>query len=162
VRCQWQLGTAADTVQLGAALAQACPWDHGGPCLLYLSGELGAGKTTLAAALLAALGVAESVRSPSYALIETYAVKAGLVLHVDCYRLNQPGELEQLGLRDYFSAATLWLVEWPEHAAGALPVPDLTLHLEYAGDGRSALIEARSDAGQRWLALLSRQMPSQI
>jgi tRNA threonylcarbamoyladenosine biosynthesis protein TsaE len=162
VGCQWQLRTAADTAQLGAALAHSCPWEQDGPRLLYLSGELGAGKTTLAAALLAALEVGEAVRSPSYALIETYAVKAGLVLHLDCYRLNEPDELEQLGLRDYFNGGTLWLVEWPEHAAGALPVPDLTVQLQYAADGRSALIEARSDTGRGWLRLVSPRMPSQI
>jgi tRNA threonylcarbamoyladenosine biosynthesis protein TsaE len=129
--------------------------------LLFLSGELGAGKTTLAAALLESLGAQETVRSPSYALIETYSLPAGLAVHLDCYRLGDARELEQLGLRDYFTDRTLWLVEWPERVAGALPVPDLALRLELAGEGRSCRIEARTSIGQGWLALVRQQLPSQ-
>lgn len=161
MRSVWLLRTAADTARLGAALAHACPWGDAGPRLLFLSGELGAGKTTLAAALLEALGADETVRSPSYALIETYSLRAGLAVHVDCYRLSEPRELEQLGLRDYFTARTLWLVEWPEHVSAALPVPDLTLRLELTGDGRSGLIQARTSLGEGWLALVERELPSQ-
>jgi tRNA threonylcarbamoyladenosine biosynthesis protein TsaE len=157
----WLLHTAADTARLGAALARNCPWQQAGPRLLFLSGELGAGKTTLAAALLAALGADEAVRSPSYALIETYDLRAGLAVHVDCYRLNEPRELEQLGLRDYFTAQTLWLVEWPEHVAAALPPADLTLRLELAGEGRSGRIQAGTGVGEQWLAQVEREMPSQ-
>src|SRR5580698_7484899 len=98
-------------MRLGAALGQTCSWDEHAPRLIFLSGELGAGKTTLAAAMLEALGATETVRSPSYALVETYALPAGLGVHVDCYRLSDAQEFEQLGLRDYFAARTLWLVE---------------------------------------------------
>jgi tRNA threonylcarbamoyladenosine biosynthesis protein TsaE len=129
--------------------------------LLFLSGELGAGKTTLAAALLEALGAQETVRSPSYALIETYGLRVGVAVHVDCYRLSDARELEQLGLRDYFTDRTLWLVEWPERVGGALPLPDLALRLELAGEARSCRIEARSSIGEAWLALVKQQRPSQ-
>jgi tRNA threonylcarbamoyladenosine biosynthesis protein TsaE len=150
----WELPAAPDTVRLGAALGHACPWGEQAPRLLFLSGELGSGKTTLAAALLEALGATEIVRSPSYALVETYELREGLGVHVDCYRLSDPLELEQLGLRDYFAPRTLWLVEWPERAGPALPLPDLLVTLRAVGSGRSAEIEAASAAGSAWLALL--------
>jgi tRNA threonylcarbamoyladenosine biosynthesis protein TsaE len=161
VRHEWLLHSAADTARLGAVLAHTCAWERPGPRLLYLSGELGAGKTTLAAALLAALGCDEPAHSPSYALIETYGVRAGTVVHIDCYRLRGPSEIEQLGLRDYFTARTLWLVEWPEHAGAALPEPDLHLHLTPVEHHRSGLLEALSEVGEDWRAQVERELPSQ-
>jgi tRNA threonylcarbamoyladenosine biosynthesis protein TsaE len=157
----WWLPTAADTVRLGAALGRACRWDERQPRLLYLSGELGAGKTTLAAAMLGVLGADETVRSPSYALLETYPLRAGLGVHVDCYRLTDPQELEQLGLRDYFGPNTLWLVEWPERAGAALPPPDLAVRLSWTDAGRTAQIEAGSSAGAAWVAQVAVALPSQ-
>jgi tRNA threonylcarbamoyladenosine biosynthesis protein TsaE len=154
LRAVWELPAAADTVRLGAALGQALAWGEQGPRLIFLSGELGAGKTTLAAAMLEALGATETVRSPSYALVETYALRGGLGVHVDCYRLADAQEFEQLGLRDYFAPRTLWLVEWPERAGAALPPPDLSVSLRTESLGRLAEIEAMGAAGAAWLALL--------
>jgi tRNA threonylcarbamoyladenosine biosynthesis protein TsaE len=156
----WRLPTAADTVRLGAALAGSClPGDR--PRLLFLSGELGAGKTTLAAAVLDAMGVTEAVRSPSYALVETYSLEQGIAVHVDCYRLNDPRELEQLGLRDYFAPRALWLVEWPERAGAELPQPDLWLRLQVLDSGRAAEIESNGAAGASWLQRLQQLLPCQ-
>jgi tRNA threonylcarbamoyladenosine biosynthesis protein TsaE len=155
---QWPLADAAQTQQLGAALARACPWPAPEALLLFLSGELGAGKTTLAAALLDALGVPETIRSPSFSLIEIYALRSGVAVHVDCYRLADARELEQLGLREYFTANTLMLIEWPEQAASALPQPDLALHLAFAGAGRICTVSARSSAGESWLGQLEQQL----
>ena len=152
MRAVWELPAAADTMRLGAALGLTCPWDERAPRLLFLCGELGAGKTTLAAAMLAVLGASETVRSPSYALVETYPLREGLGVHVDCYRLSDAQEVEQLGLRDYFAPRTLWLVEWPERAGAALPPPDLTVSLRASADGRSARIESASAAGAAWLS----------
>jgi len=154
----FEMPAAADTLRLGAALGQTCPWSEQAPRLLFLSGELGAGKTTLAAAMLESLGATETVRSPSYALVETYALREGLGVHVDCYRLSDAQEFEQLGLRDYFAPRTLWLVEWPERAGTALPPPDVSVSLQVAGAGRSAGIEAMSAAGAAWLAALERRL----
>lgn len=151
MRAVWELPVAADTMRLGAALGQTCAWSDQAPRLLFLSGELGAGKTTLAAATLGALGASEPVRSPSYALVETYALRAGLGVHVDCYRLSDARELEQLGLRDYFAPRTLWLVEWPERGGAALPPPDLSVSLRAVPAGRLAEIQAGSAAGADWL-----------
>jgi tRNA threonylcarbamoyl adenosine modification protein YjeE len=166
MKATWRLPSARETESLGVALARNCPWDEREPRLVFLSGELGAGKTTLAAALLQALGVEESVRSPSYALIETYTVRAGEAVHIDLYRLHGADELRQLGLRDYLNGRTLLLVEWPERAGDALPPPDLEVRLETLTDpgaaGRNACIEARSSAGERWLARTSGALPNQI
>jgi tRNA threonylcarbamoyladenosine biosynthesis protein TsaE len=166
MKASWRLPDASATEGLGKALARYCPWDERAPRLVFLSGELGAGKTTLAAALLQALGVAETVRSPSYALIETYTARGGEAVHIDLYRLHGAEELQQLGLRDYFNARTLLLVEWPERAGGALPRPDLEVRLqpgtEDGGAGRQASIQAQSAAGETWLALTCGAMPNQI
>ena len=152
MRTVWELPAAGDTMRLGAALGLTCTWGADAPRLLFLSGELGAGKTTLAAAMLEVLGATETVRSPSYALVETYALREGLGVHVDCYRLSDAQEFEQLGLRDYFAPRTLWLVEWPERAGAALPPADLTVCLRALSTGRSAEIEAASRVGEAWLA----------
>jgi len=150
---QWQLPGPEDTERLGAGLAAACPWEASGPRLAYLSGELGSGKTTLVAAMLHALGVAEPVRSPSYALLEVYPLAGGmLAVHLDCYRLQGPEELEALGLRDYFADRSLLLIEWPERVGGALPDPDLALQLQVAGQGRGCRAIAHSTAGEQWLS----------
>jgi tRNA threonylcarbamoyl adenosine modification protein YjeE len=166
MKATWRLPDARDTERLGVALARHCPWDEQAPRLVFLSGELGAGKTTLAAALLRALGVEETVRSPSYALIETYAARAGEAVHLDLYRLHGADELQQLGLRDYLNGRTLLLVEWPERAGGALPPPDLDVRLETLIDagvtGRSACIEARSGVGESWLRGTLEALPNQI
>lgn len=140
------------TQQLGALLGQHCPWSLPGERSVFFSGELGAGKTTLIAAILAACGVEESVRSPTYALLETYALGERLGVHVDLYRLEAASELEQLGLRDYLHTGTLLLVEWPERGVGELPVPDLWVRLSLAHPGRHCLTEARTTAGAQWLA----------
>ncbi len=154
---------ARETEQLGAALARSCPLGTHQPQLIYLSGALGAGKTTLAAALLQTLGVQEAVRSPSYSLIETYALPGLQAVHIDLYRLQGSEELEQLGIRDYLNPRTLLLIEWPERAAGALPRPDLDVEFELIAEdalaGRRCRIDACSPSGEAWLALAERTLP---
>lgn len=142
-----QLVDADATTALGAALAATLP-NRG---VLFLHGDLGAGKTTLARGLLRALGVTGAVRSPTYTLVERYDTGIGAVLHLDLYRIADAAELGFLGLDAEVGDSRLWLVEWPERGVGGLPAPDLVAHLALAGDGRSAALEARSDAGERWL-----------
>ncbi len=156
----WRLQDESATQRLGAALARHCPWQMPGARCLFLSGELGAGKTSLAAAVLAALGVQESVRSPTYALLETYPLGAHLGVHVDLYRLQAPAELEQLGLRDYLHPDALLLVEWPERALDYLPRPDLWVRLSSADPGRRCAIETHTPAGDDWLGQLSATHPA--
>jgi len=150
----WRLDSTQDTEYLGAALARAFAWNANAPRLLGLHGELGAGKTTLASGLLRGLGAVGPIRSPTYSLVETYAVTAGLAVHVDLYRLQAAEELENLGLRDYFQGGTLVLVEWPERGQGALPATDLQVTLTVVDDARRALLTAQSPAGMEWLAAL--------
>ncbi len=154
----WMLADARATQQLGESFGRHCPWTNDAARSLFLSGELGAGKTTLAAALLAAAGVREPVRSPSYALIEIYGIGSRLAVHVDLYRLRGAAELEQLGLRDYLQPETLLLIEWPEHGEPELPQPDLWLHLAIA-EGRVCRPQALSAAGEAWLAAACREIP---
>jgi tRNA threonylcarbamoyladenosine biosynthesis protein TsaE len=121
--------------------------------VVYLHGNLGAGKSTLARAWLRAIGVEGTVRSPTYTLVERYPLAGGgEALHLDLYRIGAPGELEFLGLDE--AGAALWLVEWPERGTGALPPADLHVRLEPDGAGRRARLEPGTPAGAAWLARL--------
>jgi tRNA threonylcarbamoyladenosine biosynthesis protein TsaE len=124
------------------------------PGIVYLYGELGTGKTTLARGLLRGLGYQGKVRSPTYTLVEPYQVAQGTVYHLDLYRLGSAEELEWLGLRDMLEEQALLLVEWPERGVGVLPPADLEIHIDYAGDGRVVTLNAASAAGERLLTML--------
>jgi tRNA threonylcarbamoyladenosine biosynthesis protein TsaE len=136
---------------LATALAGTAPES----CVLYLSGELGAGKTTFARAFIRALLPGARVKSPSFSLVEPYALPGGGLYHIDLYRIADPSELEALGTRDLAVPGNAILVEWPERAQGALPPPDLDLFLEHAGDARKLEIRARTATGNAWLRRLS-------
>jgi tRNA threonylcarbamoyladenosine biosynthesis protein TsaE len=149
------LAAPAATEALGGALAATLAASPpSGPLLLTLSGELGAGKTTLTRGLLRALGVAGAIRSPTYTLVEPYETPAGEVLHLDLYRLAGADDLAQLGYRDLAAQAALVIVEWPERAAGELHA-DLALALELEGAGRRATVAAGTARGEAWLARLA-------
>ena len=144
------LADADATEQLAQALARTAPT----PAVALLHGDLGAGKSTLARAWLRALGVTGAIRSPTYTLVERYPLAGGSeALHLDLYRIGDGAELEFLGLDD--ADAALWLVEWPERGAGALPPADLRIDLSIQGDGRACGLTALSPAGQAWLAALT-------
>jgi tRNA threonylcarbamoyladenosine biosynthesis protein TsaE len=146
----WLLPKVGATERLGQILARGCPWGDSEPRVLYLSGEIGAGKTTLAAALLRELGVTEPVRSPSYALLEVYPLGERSAVHIDLYRLQGHSDLQSLGLRDYLNGQTLLLIEWPERGIGALPLADLALTLD-TQPVRRAAAWARTAPGEAWL-----------
>jgi tRNA threonylcarbamoyl adenosine modification protein YjeE len=149
------LSDEAATLDWAARLASCLP-KSGPPLVLYLHGDLGTGKTTLARGLLHALGEQGAVRSPTYGLLAEYLTPAGPVLHLDLYRLRSPGELLALGLGDYLPGSRLWLIEWPELAAGqGLPRADAEVHLEVQGAGRSLHVDSRSPAGERWLRTMN-------
>lgn len=143
--------TARLASQLAAALAgqaeQRC-------CVLALEGDLGAGKTFFARALLRSQQVEGAVKSPTYTLIEPYQCDLGLVLHLDLYRLSDPEEMEFLGLEDQMEIARLAMIEWPSRAAGFLPTVDLQLQLSVSGDYREWTLQAKTDFGQQCLASL--------
>jgi len=142
------LSDCAATEALGARLAATRP----ATTVVHLRGELGAGKSTLARAMLRALGVQGAIKSPTYTLVERYPLGDGReAAHLDLYRIGQSGELDFLGLDELADCVSLWLVEWPERGAGHLPAPDLLLDLETEGAGRLASLTAKSPAGSRWL-----------
>lgn len=129
---------------LGAALAAACPR----PFVLYLEGDLGAGKTTLVRGFLRALGHGGAVRSPTFTLLEPYELPGGPLFHLDLYRLAHPDELAYLGLRDLLDGQSILLVEWPERGQGELPAPDLRIWIEHLAAGRRVQFVPITGAGQ--------------
>lgn len=149
------LADEAATVAFGAALAQALA-----PGLTFwLEGDLGAGKTTLVRAILRALGHKGPVKSPTYALVESYAVSSLYLYHFDFYRLNQPEEFVDAGLGEYFSDTSLCFVEWPDKAAGFVPPADVVVRLRHEGAGRSLELAAFSASGQTCLTKVRSLLP---
>ena len=132
---------------LAAALAQDAPDTY----VIHLRGELGAGKTTFARAFVRALLPGTRVKSPSFALVEPYALPESSLYHIDLYRISDPSELEALGVRELAVPGTGLLVEWPERARGAVPAPDLDLLLEHAGERRVLELGAQSAQAVDWL-----------
>ena len=147
------LGEAA-MVALGERIGRALPSG-----VVFLSGELGAGKTTLTRGVLRAFGHSGAVKSPTYTLVEPYQFGDRSVYHFDLYRLGDPEELEYMGIRDYFDGQALCLVEWPDRGAGILPAPDLQVKVSVLTEtgrpvGRSLQFSAHSARGEQALATL--------
>jgi len=140
----------AATLALGGSIA--CGLRKG--MVIFLSGDLGAGKTTLARGVLRGLGHAGRVKSPTFSLVEVYELSSLYFYHFDFYRFGHPDEWRATGLQEHFNPATICLVEWPEKAAG-LPVPDLAIRLAPEGDGRSAVLEAHTEVGRECLERLA-------
>lgn len=137
-----ELANEQDTEALGAALWAALPHK----CLLFLHGDLGAGKTTLVRGLLRAAGHAGAVKSPTYSLVEEYQLAGRPVFHFDLYRLKDPEELEWMGMSDYLAQDGLCCVEWPQMGAGFLPAADVELFLRVVGEAREAEIKVLNPA----------------
>lgn len=145
------LADEAATETLAGRLA---PLLRGG-ARIHLSGDLGAGKTTFARALLRKCGITGRIKSPTYALVEVYKLSNLHFYHFDFYRFNDPREWLDAGFRDVLAAKdAVVLIEWAEKAGAELPSPDLEITLEPAGDGRVATLTAASEQGQSWLSAL--------
>ncbi len=148
------LPTPAATDALGRSLArQLVPG-----LIIYLHGDLGAGKTALTRALLHAAGYSGHVKSPTYTLAEPYElILAGqnvTLMHFDLYRMASPDEFLEAGFRDVFNQSTICVVEWPENGHDVLPEPDLDIYLMVVGEGRAAGLSARSEQARRCLEQL--------
>jgi tRNA threonylcarbamoyladenosine biosynthesis protein TsaE len=106
------------------------------PAVIFLEGNLGAGKTTLVRSFLRAGGYNKTVKSPTYNLVEEYKLSGITIYHFDLYRLNDPEELEWIGIKDYFNESTLCFIEWPQRGQGYLPAPDWIISLKNHNEGR--------------------------
>ena len=146
--------SAAETAHLGAQLAAAPAVAEGAPAVLYLRGDLGTGKTTLARGFLEQLGIDTPVRSPTYTLLELYRAGMLTVLHLDLYRLRLPAELEELGLREWAQPHPVWLIDWPVRGVGRRPRADLDAGFSIGTQGHAVRLRAMSPLGDSWLARL--------
>jgi tRNA threonylcarbamoyladenosine biosynthesis protein TsaE len=151
------LADAAATETIGGLLGRGLASRPG--LVVYLRGDLGAGKTTLVRGWLRALGVTGPIRSPTYTLVEPYEIGGRSLLHMDLYRLSDATELEQLGVYDTPPESSVWLVEWPEHGAGGLPAADLSVFLQVSGGGREIALEAAPELFPVLQTLLGGQSP---
>ena len=133
---QFEIDTDTEMQKLGARLASCLA----GGEIIYLSGELGAGKTTLTRGLLRELGYQSNVKSPTYTLVEFYDLDNFPVYHFDLYRLNDAEELEDIGIRDYCEQRATCLFEWPERGAGVLTEADIRLDITINGSARLVTI----------------------
>ena len=153
---RWYLADAAATERVGAALARALS----GGLVGTLSGDHGTGKTTLVRGLLRAAGWTGPVKSPTYTLVEYYDLSSLYLYHFDFYRFADPEEWETAGLAEYFRRDTACIVEWPERVQSLLPLPDLSIVLAHAKDGRDLRAASHSAAGDRCLDAMNRLAPS--
>jgi tRNA threonylcarbamoyladenosine biosynthesis protein TsaE len=143
--------SAEVTEALGAKLARARPVHRDALAVIYLTGDLGAGKTTFARGFLHALGVTGAIHSPTYTVLETYETAAATVVHLDLYRLRDTAELEPLGLRDLAVPGTVWLIEWPERGTGGLLPADIQIRFSVEVEAHAIVLDGLSDLGSAWL-----------
>lgn len=140
----------AATLQMGEALAKAMP----GGAVVFLLGELGAGKTTLMRGVLRGLGYQGKVKSPTYTLVEPYELPDRRLFHFDLYRLRVPSELDDFGMEEYIDGTSVCWIEWPEKGEGHLPPPDLICSLSYQGEGRLITLDPKTEKARTWIAAL--------
>ncbi len=154
----WRLPDEQATLDAAAQLARA--WrqlgeDDAGALVVFLNGDLGAGKTTFTRGFLQACGHQGVVKSPTYTLVEPYLIDGRQLYHFDLYRLGDPEELEFTGARDCFASDSVCLIEWPEKAAAALPQADIACDLRILETGRELTIQASTARGEQWLQNIS-------
>lgn len=151
----FHLPDEAATLGIGRVLASGI----GAGMVVFLTGDLGAGKTTLARGMLRGLGYSGKVKSPTFPLVEVYEFSRLYLYHFDFYRFEHPQELADLGFREYFNAQSVCLVEWPERASG-LPAADITISMQVDGEGRRIAVQSETEAGKRCLTHLEQWRPT--
>lgn len=135
------------TVALGAELGKVIP----AGAVIFLDGTLGAGKTTFCRGVLHSFDYSGPVKSPTYTLVEPYELAQRTIYHFDLYRLGDPEELEYMGIRDYFSAEAICLIEWFEKGEGVLPQADILVKVVPKGEGRSVTLCGLTTNGMNWV-----------
>jgi len=165
------LNDEEDTIAFGKELASAIVIDRMHPnkvnellrnpsfeimgAIIYLVGDLGAGKTTLTRGVMRGFGYEGAVKSPTYTIIEPYEFEKSKIYHFDLYRLAHAEEVEYLGAEEYFSPANLCLIEWPEKGLGSIPQADLVIELTQRGIGRSLNCKNQSKKGLKIIERLT-------
>ena len=147
---EWVAPDEDAMVAFGSRLSAVCAPGS----VVFLEGELGMGKTTLARGFLRARGHEGADKSPTYTLVEPYEFGELVLYHFDLYRLGDPEELEFMGIRDYFGENSVCLVEWPERGLGVLPAPDIVVRIVSEGSGRRLAVSAATDRGRSMLQRL--------
>jgi tRNA threonylcarbamoyladenosine biosynthesis protein TsaE len=150
---RWQIDSESDMVALGEHFGGALAKQQDA-AVVFLCGDLGAGKTTLSRGILRAFGHNGAVKSPTYTLVEAYEFPARQVYHFDLYRLGDPEELEYMGIRDYFGEGSICLIEWPRRGEGFLPEPDWRIDVCVEGTGRRIDVHACTPIGESLLSVL--------
>lgn len=141
------------TTELAAKLAALCST----ATVIYLEGDLGAGKTSFCRGFIHGLGYVGRVKSPTYTLVEPYEIKNWRIFHFDLYRLSDPEELEFIGIRDYFDDDCICLIEWPDKGHGLLAAADLHISIEFIDHSRSLTVQANTEYGQQLLSDLAQK-----
>lgn len=149
------LADEAATIALGQQLADIVKTDLKQGVIVFLNGDLGAGKTTLTRGFVQGMGHNGNVKSPTYTLVEPYELQDWQVYHFDLYRLADPEELEYMGIRDYFNQNCCSFIEWPEKGQGMLPNPDLIIDLAYKDEQRQVTLQAETALGERVINTLT-------
>jgi tRNA threonylcarbamoyladenosine biosynthesis protein TsaE len=151
----FDLADEAATVAMGALLANIVQNELHKGIIVYLNGDLGAGKTTLTRGFVQGMGHKGNVKSPTYTLVEPYELSDWNVYHFDLYRLGDPEELEFMGIRDYFNEDCCCFIEWPENGAGCIAKPDLIINIEYVENQRKITLESQSAIAELLLTKLA-------